>query len=179
MVVIGIGISMVTLALGDGGRSERFRNDTEQIGGLMQLAGEEAVLTSKPIGLRFVEEFGERTTEYYYEWSVYENNSWQALSEHSIFYPRKFSEGVSLNLILEGRKTALGPNTTKNKQSFGSLKTAEDKYTPDLFFLHSGEIMPPFELELSADQVEVQYRIEGNPLGQLRMKQRSANGEWL
>ncbi|MFK7731607.1 MAG: GspH/FimT family pseudopilin [Pseudomonadales bacterium] len=182
LAIAAIAISFVTLAVGSGSRPDQLKAQAEKLTGLMQLAVEESVLTSKPIGLRFLQEFGERELQFSYEWSVYEDGKWQPLLSHTIFSPEQLIDGSKIDLRLEGRATELYSATAKqeadNENSISSDK--EIKYKPDVFFLHSGEVTPAFELDVMLANIDDEYRVEVNPVGQVRLLRRnSKESEWL
>ncbi|MEM8500063.1 MAG: GspH/FimT family pseudopilin [Pseudomonadota bacterium] len=182
LAIAAIAISFVTLAVGSGSRPDQLKAQAEKLTGLMQLAVEESVLTSKPIGLRFLQEFGERDLQFSYEWSVFENGQWQPLTSHTIFSPEQLIEGSDIDLRLEGRATELySAASAKEVDGEGSIsEDREIKYKPDVFFLHSGEVTPAFELDIVLNNIEEEYRIEVNPIGQVRMLRRNGKeSEWL
>ncbi len=184
LAIAAIAISFVTLSVGSGSRPDQLKAQAEKLTGLMQLAVEESVLTSKPIGLRFVQEFGERDLQFSYEWSLYENGLWRPLTNHSIFSPEQFIDGSDIDLRLEGRATELYSGTSANGSSSEDQanKSGEKElqYKPDVFFLHSGEVTPAFEVDIMLANIDEEYRIEVNPVGQVRLLRRnSKESQWL
>ncbi len=175
MAIAAIAISFVGLAVGSGSRADQFTAETERLSGMMQLAREEAVLTSKPIGLRFLAEPNAQSQTISYEWSVFEQGRWLPLSQHNYFRPASLMAGVSFDIRLEGR----GIELMTAEQDEQDEQNSQAGYQPDIFFLHSGEIAPAFEIELHAEALARQYLLEGNPLGQLRMLSRNGfDQEW-
>lgn len=179
LAIAAIAVSFVTLAVGAGSRPDQLQADAEKLAGLMQLAVEESVLTSKPIGLRFVQEYGERSLETRYEWSQYEQGKWLPFAEQGFFKPQQLMAGAELDMRLEGRAAELGGDGTLDANG-ETDKDEELSYKPDIFFLHSGEITPPLELQLRAEGIADEFLIEANVLGQIRLRQRSdVAAEWL
>lgn len=185
MAIAAIAISFVTLSVGSGSRGDQLKADAEKLTGMIQLAVEEAVLTSRPIGLRFVQEYGDRTLETSYEWSYFEQGKWQVLLSHSFFFPQQIVNGTQLEMRLEGRAAELASGVPAKQPDNDDNDNTEERnkeleYKPDIFFLHSGEITPAFEIELRAESIAQQYQIAGNPVGQIRLfKRNDDNAEWL
>ncbi|MFK8018322.1 MAG: Tfp pilus assembly protein FimT/FimU [Pseudomonadales bacterium] len=189
MAVAAVAISFVTLSVGSGSRPDQLKSDAEKLTGMIQLALEESVLTSRPMGLRFVQEYGARDLETRYEWSVFEQGKWQPLTGDSFFSDQQFFAGTEVEMRLEGRAAdlAAGSSNKKNakKQNETGKASAADQdpalqYKPDVFFLHSGEITPAFEIDLRVEVLAEQYQIAGNPVGQIRLRRRNSDSaEWL
>ena len=187
MAVAAVAISFVTLSVGSGSRPDQLKSDAEKLTGMIQLALEESVLTSRPMGLRFVQEYGATDIETSYEWSVFEQGKWQPLTDDSFFSDQQFFVGTEVEMRFEGRAADLaeGNPIKKNKDGEKGKAARDDKdpalqYKPDIFFLHSGEITPAFEIDLRVEVLTEQYQIAGNPVGQIRLRRRiSDSAEWL
>lgn len=193
LIVVGIAASVVMLSVGSGSRPDQLKADVEQMAGLMQLALEESVLTSKPLGLRFDEKLDTAGSLSSYEWSAYLERQWEPIADHSYFREQQLTPGTELELTIEGRLALLGADDNgegfqlglpakdedSDEENAGGLNGAR-KYKPDVFFLHSGEITPAFELVIRAENVAAEYQIEANPVGQIRLRRRNdAQSEWL
>ncbi len=164
LIVIGITISFVTLSIGVGGRPVELKNEAEKLTGMLQLALEEAVLTGKPIGLRIDETLDRRGTQFSYEWSVLEQGQWQPFEQHPVLQDGQVSEGVELDLTLEGIEIKLQEEREEDDDS-----TLKETYQPDIFILQSGELSA-FKLHISNPELPGQvYQIIGNPAGALRL----------
>lgn len=164
LIVIGITISFVTLSIGVGGRPVELKNEAEKLTGMLQLALEEAVLTGKPIGLRIDETLDRRGTQFNYEWSVLEQGQWQPFEQHPVLQDGQVTEGIELDLTLEGIETKLGEEREEDDDS-----KLTETYQPDIFILQSGELSA-FKLYITNPELPDQvYQINGNPAGALRL----------
>lgn len=164
LIVIGITISFVTLSIGVGGRPVELKNEAEKLTGMLQLALEEAVLTGKPIGLRIDETLDRRGTQFSYEWSVLEQGQWQPFEQHPVLQDGQVTEGIELDLTLEGVEIKLQDEREEDDDS-----TLKETYQPDIFILQSGELSA-FKLQISNPELPGQvYQINGNPAGALRL----------
>ena len=129
LIVIGITISFVTLSIGVGGRPVELKNEAEKLTGMLQLALEEAVLTGKPIGLRIDETLDRRGTQFSYEWSVLEQGQWQPFEQHPVLQDGQVTEGIELDLTLEGVEIKLQDEREEDDDS-----TLKETYQPDILF---------------------------------------------
>ncbi|MGI9288372.1 MAG: type II secretion system minor pseudopilin GspH [Pseudomonadales bacterium] len=165
LVVIGITISFVTLSIGVGGRPVELQTEAEKLTGMLQLALEESVLTGKPMGLRIDEMLENDGSRFFYEWSVLEQGTWQALEQHPVLQDGQAAEGIELDLTLEG----VDINLQQDKKDSEDDSALKESYQPDVFILQSGELTP-FTLHISNPDLPGQvYRINGNPAGALRL----------
>ncbi len=171
IAIAGIIISMVTLSVGSGSRADQMKAESERLFGMMQLSLEEAVLTSKPIGLKLIENFEQGVPQFQYEWSSLENGQWVQIEGDALFSSGKFMQSLDVDLQIQGLPLSLQEST--KQEADGSDNEPEDKlkkYQPDIFFLHSGELSPAFTLVISAEGLTEEYQIEGNEIGQLQLR---------
>jgi len=80
VVIIGVLATMVRLAVGDGGQAARMRETARLLQQLTLVAADEAVVTSRPVGLVVgAEDYGLR------EWKA---GAWQERAEDALFRTR-------------------------------------------------------------------------------------------
>lgn len=143
LLLIGIVLSFATLSFGDGGRERRLGTEAKRLAALIDLAGQEAVLQSRELGILFDEQG--------YRFEVWDGKGWTALSGDRVLRPRALPEEIELTLLLEGLPVALG---------HAKDKPAE----PQVMLLSSGE-RTPFEVILETEDASSQYHLTGAPLG--------------
>ena len=170
IAIAGIIISMVSLSVGSGSRVEQMKSDSERLFGMMQLSLEEAVLTSKPIGLKLIEDFEQGYPRFQYEWSTLQSGQWVVTEGDSFFTRNQLMQGLEVDLQIEGLPISL---QDKHRDDKADEEDKRKKYQPDIFFLHSGELSPAFTLVMGVEGLEEQYRIVGNELGKLKLLSRN------
>ena len=92
MVLIGIILTFVVGSVGDGGRRDRIQREVQRIASLVDLVGEEAVLKSAIIGLRFV--------EHGYEFMFYQDKRWQLVGDDELLKHREIDETIVMLLLV-------------------------------------------------------------------------------
>jgi len=100
VVLIGIILTFVVRSVGDGGRRDRIQQEAQRITALVEMVGDEAVLQSSVLGMRF-EEQG-------YQFMRYSEQQWQAVEGDGLLRPRQLDESMSLQLLVEGFQLKLG-----------------------------------------------------------------------
>lgn len=150
IVIIGVMLSMAVLSIGDGGRSARIETEARRLATLIDLAGEEAILNGRELGLYF----GESA----YRFLAFDGSQWLPVTDDPLLKERPVPEAIALELVLEGLPVALDDE-------------APEVLTPHLMFASSGE-RTPFVLEVGAagpfgiDEDGPLYRIDGPPFGE-------------
>ncbi len=150
LVVVGLTLSMAVLSVGDGGRGERIKQESKRIAALLELAGEEALLDGRELGLRLYRDG--------YTFVYLEGKEWKAFEEDFSLRPRALPKGLALLLYLDGLELKL------------ELKDyVENPPAPQLLLLSSGE-HTPFELMLidgpeMAPEEQLRYRLSAGPIG--------------
>lgn len=147
LVIVSIVLSFVTLTAGGDSRGEQLQRETRRLAALLEMASEEAVLSSQQLAVRFSEDG--------YEFMVLRGGEWLPLDDDPLLRARSLPEGVELRLELEDNPPP-------------SLIT-EDSELPQVFLLSSGE-MTPFEVTLSAPESERRFLVKANLLGQLELE---------
>jgi general secretion pathway protein H len=147
LVIVSVILTFVTLTAGGDQRAEQLQRETRRLAALLEMASEEAVLSSQQLAVRFSEEG--------YEFLVLQGGKWLPLSEDPVLRPRTLPEGIELDLELEDNPPP-------------SL-VSEDSDLPQVFLLSSGE-MTPFVVTLSAPESEQRFLVKANLLGQLELE---------
>ncbi|AUI67351.1 type II secretion system minor pseudopilin GspH [Beggiatoa leptomitoformis] len=144
-IIIGIILSVASLAINDGGLDRQLQNEAERIVALLTLTSQEAILQSEEQGL-YIE------TEGYYFYHLNEENQWKLLENDELRRPRQFTANIQAELQVEGKKVLSEDTTT---------------HTPQIVIFSSGEFTP-FTLRLrSAINTRLSYVIKSNNLGNL------------
>lgn len=151
LVIIGVLVSLATLAVGNDG-ARLVQEEAQRMAGLIQLAGEEATLQGRELGLQLTR------TGYRFMFLARQEDGtlqWLALERDGVLRPRTFHPAITPELLLEGL-----PQT---------LPTAASEHgAPQLFLLSSGE-RTPFRLRLMTDDGRIVRELEGGLLGWIRV----------
>jgi general secretion pathway protein H len=152
IVIIGIIVSFANLSIGQN-TSRIVQDEAERLHGLIQLAGEEAVLQGRELAVEF--------DRHRYQFIELGNEGWQAVEEDQMFRKRELPEAVELELMLEGAEASF----------------ADKKKLPKIYILSSGELTP-FEMTLKTDEGEA-YSLSGQFNGKLALKRVEDDEETL
>jgi general secretion pathway protein H len=144
ILIIGIIINLAVVSMRSESPSDLLRTEAKRLSSLIGLASEEALLRSELIGV-LVEEDS-------YRFVRREADSWLPIEEN-LFRQRKLPEAISFRLLSENPV----PKALK-----------EEKQTPDIVLLSSGE-MTPFELKISSQLTEDFFRLTGVETGELKL----------
>jgi general secretion pathway protein H len=147
LVIISVILTFVTLSVGGNSRAEVLQRETRRLAALLEMASDEAVLSSQQLAIRFSEDG--------YEFMVLSGDEWLPLEEDALLRARSLPEGMELELELEDNPPP-------------SL-ISEDSELPQVFLLSSGE-MTPFVVTLSAPESERSFVLKANLLGQLELE---------
>jgi general secretion pathway protein H len=161
VVLIGIILTFVVRSVGDGGRRDRLQREVQRITALVELVGEEAVLKSSVIGMRF-EEQG-------YLFMRYGDGAWEEVEGDELLKPHQIGGAMEMELLVEGYSVDLA----REAQPIGGGEEVELK--PQVVFLPGGE-RTPFELALRYQDDESGYLLNVPPLGDV--EQRQLEGRW-
>lgn len=140
ILIIGIIVSFASLSIGQN-TSRIVQDEVERLHGLIQLAGEEAVLQGRELALEFNRDK--------YQFLELGSDGWQPIEEDKMFRERPLPEPVEVELMLEGVDTSF----------------EDKKNLPRIFILSSGELTP-FNLTLSIDE-GAEYSLQGQFNGKL------------
>ena len=142
IIIIGVIVSFANLSIGQN-TSRIVQDEAERLHGLIQLAGEEAVLQGRELALEF--------ERHRYRFLELGNEGWQVVAEDKMFRERELPDAVDLELLLENTKASFDD---KNK-------------LPKIFILSSGELTP-FDMTLKTDEGE-EYMLQGQFNGKLAL----------
>ena len=149
LVMIGVILGVMMISLGDGGRSDRIRQEGRRIATLFNLLGQEAVLNSAEYGVILEKDS--------YRFLRFVENDWQPIGGDSMFAEHKLPTDMALSLYMDKLSVSLEPPLLKD----------DEKPKPQLLFFSSAE-RTPFELELAyRDPPELRQRIDGPMLGDI------------
>ena len=142
LVIVGLLVAMAALTIGDN-RGAQLDREARRLHQVIRLAGEEAILKSQIIGIRF-EHDG-------YRFSLFAGaDDWQPIEHDRFLRPHTLPENMRLDLVLEGLADA----------------GAQQRDQPQVLLLTSGEMIP-FELTVSHLELPHYYLIEGHLDGRL------------
>jgi general secretion pathway protein H len=147
VVLIGIILTFVVGTVGDGGRGDRIKREAQRIIALVELVGEESVLQSRVIGLRFTEDS--------YEFMHYDGEQWSPVEGDGLLKRHKLDSSMQLQLQVEGYGIELSGETESGEES---------EMKPQIIFLPSGE-RTPFELSLLYEDDESGFELRAPPIG--------------
>ncbi len=143
IIIMGIILSFITLSFGDGGQTQRLRQEAQRLASLLTLASQEAILQAKELGISFTS-----NGYHFYEWH---GQQWSVLNDDDLFYARTLPPKIQLEFRLAGESPR------------SSEEDAQD--TPQLLLLSSGEISP-FEVVLTTESVaRLHYRLTSSVTG--------------
>lgn len=149
MLLIGLITSMAVLTLGDR-EGETLEREARRLTVLLQLASEEAVLSARPVGVRF-EEQG-------YSFLRQSAEGWAPIEGDRELRPRQLPEFLRLQLLVEG---------IEGRPAEPAADADDEELAPHVVMLDTGELTP-FELIMrSADDRQAYYRITGEIDGSL------------
>jgi general secretion pathway protein H len=135
IVIIGIAVSVATLAFGDS-QAERMSHKSKQLAALIELAKEQAIFNSQELGILFTKD---SYTFYKMDISTNKNNEektfWLPIEDDRILSKRTLPDGLEYELYLEGVQVAFTASKLK-------------EITPHVFILSDGSLSP-FELNLT------------------------------
>ena len=148
ILIIGIIVSFASLSIGQN-TSRIVQEEVERLHGLIQLAGEEAVLQRRELALEF-----DRDS---YQFLELDGRDWKPIEEDKMLRKRPLPEVVEVELTLEDVEASF----------------EDKKNLPRIFILSSGELSP-FTLVLKIDEGE-EYSLQGEFNGNLILKRAEAD----
>lgn len=134
VLIIGIIVSFASLSIGQNS-SRIVQDEVERLHGLIQLAGEEAVLQGRELALEFDRDR--------YQFLELGEEDWQPVAEDPMLRERPLPEAIEFTLMLEGVDVSF----------------EDKKKLPRIFILSSGELTP-FNMTLKTDEGE-EFSLEG------------------
>ncbi|WP_158583550.1 type II secretion system minor pseudopilin GspH [Salinisphaera sp. Q1T1-3] len=183
LVIVGVALSFATLSINPTGADDRLNDESQRLSALVQTAADEAILSGHTIGLEIGRD-GYRFVEL-------NEAGWKTITgPDSPLRPRRLGDGIHLDrLSLDGQNESgrqanrqsgtltLPPSPVPptpgeaREQAEQRAEARQDDHPPlpAALFLSSGELLP-FRLELSADDVDHRFDIDGAPNGDITMQ---------
>jgi len=147
--IISIIVTFATLSVSQ--RSDRYIEDeAKRLQQLIRLATEEAVYRGREMSL-FITTTG-------YSFAALDGPKWTPITDDKLFRQREFPDTISIKMLVDDQEVDLN-NKDKPAQ---------------IFLLSSGEVTPPFILELSGES-ELGYRVVGSYTGEITYQQPQTN----
>jgi general secretion pathway protein H len=147
LVLVGIILTFAVLSVGDGGKGRQLELEARRINALLGLAAEEAILTSRQMGVEF--------SAAGYRFLYLGQGGWKPVTDDQTLRARSLPEGMRLELTVEDVGAKL-PTEFDDK-----------KATPQVLLSPSGE-QTPFELRLKLDDGR-HYTLTGRFGGGLKL----------
>lgn len=157
VVLIGIVLTFAVGSVGDGGRRDRIQHEAQRLASLVELVGEESVLQSAIIGLRF--------SENGYEFMRHQEKQWQGVGDDGLLKARQIDESMVMQLLVEGFSVDLPMIMTSSDNKEG--------LQPQVIFMPSGE-RTPFELSLIYEDDEAGFLLSVPPMGNVEQRRLDA-----
>ncbi len=143
VVIIGILINFAVLSLRSHSPADQLNEEAHRLQSLLQIASEEALLRSSFIGVDI--------TETGYGFLRLEEETWRPVDD-TLFRNRELPEEVQISVT-----TGQPPGDD------------EEKRTPEIILLNSGEITP-FDLKISSIHSDDYFRLSGDETGELSLE---------
>ena len=148
ILIIGITISIANLSFSQN-TSRLVQDEVERLHGLIQLAGEEAVLQGRELALEFDHDR--------YRFLESGKEGWQAIKEDPMLRERPLPEAVEFSLMMDGAEASF----------------EDKKKLPRIYILSSGELTP-FTMTLTTDEGDA-YSLQGLVSGKLVLTRADGN----
>lgn len=139
LLVLGLGVSLVSLSVGGNETARQLSDAAETFSGVAKLAADEAILGGEPIGLTIVPAVADQPWQYY--WQRYRDGLWQPADEP--LDSRDLSALIELELVLENQLvdwTQLPePQLKKRINPLTNTEEEVEELLPLVVFYPSGE----------------------------------------
>ncbi|RFA31428.1 type II secretion system protein GspH [Alkalilimnicola ehrlichii] len=145
LIIIGVIVSLTIMSIGDN-RGEELQREARRLNAVIELAAEEAILRSQPIGIRFDYDR--------YAFKFLDGERWTDAEHDRFLRPHTLPEPLQLDLVVDG----LAANNEEGSRD-----------QPQILLLTSGE-MTPFELVVSHPDLDERYLIVGSLDGRLEFQ---------
>ncbi|WP_165371653.1 type II secretion system minor pseudopilin GspH [Pseudolysobacter antarcticus] len=145
VVIVAVLAAALTLSIGSAGGARQLEHEAEKLQALLTHACEQAELGGREIGLSFAKDG--------YGFSRFEGDLWRPLKLGNEELRRRHWNGII-------------PSLQRNGTRISVLTDLPDK--PQLVCFSSGEITP-FELDLGFGELDVYYKLTGQPNGALKL----------
>jgi general secretion pathway protein H len=156
LVLIGIIFSFAVLSLRGTDISDLMEQETRRLATLLELAGDEAILRGEELAVNFTDDG--------YEFLVLQDNIWRASGDDGLLKAYSLPADIELRLEVEGEPPEL--NNFAGQEDEDSEEDEEEKLTPQVFILSSGE-MTPFSATFMSLQSTYRYHLSISLLGKV------------
>lgn len=176
VVIIGILATMFTLSLGLTSGDRELEREIDRLEALLQLASEDAVLRGRELGIRFYPDA--------YEFSALDpvENRWVVVAGDPLLRERKLEQDVELVVTIEGRELDL-EKASEERDEWLQANTGQDPddeeaeeddekkaaYRPQVFLFSSGDLSPPFKVEMRRQFGDLRLMLEINEFGEMEL----------
>lgn len=180
VVIIGILASFAVISMPRNSGDRQLEREVRRLTALIELAGEEALLQGRDLGLHVGLE------EYSFHQFDPQALAWVPLQDIAELRPRSVPETIEMDLVVEGRGARLEPTRKERRQLRDLARQTElpdededgdeddeprlqtSAVTPQVMILASGELTP-FELYLESEYASRRWLITGQPFGALEV----------
>lgn len=176
--IIGILATMFTLSVGLTSGDRELEREADRLQALLQLASEDAVMQGRELGLRFYPDG--------YEFSALDpvENRWSVVSQDALLRERKLEEDMELLVTIEGREIDLEAAQDERDERLAAAAKAEDDeeadddddeedakadYRPQVFLFSSGDLTPPFKIEMRRRFGDLRLSLEVAETGEVEL----------
>ena len=142
IVIVALLFTFVSLAIRTPAPEDTIKTEAHRFNRLLQLLLEEAVLKGEDYGI----EFG--ATEY--RFTRLENNDWVVIADDRILRLRELPPDMELDLSLEQTDVVIEQFNQEDK---------DNKTSPQVFILSSGEITPEFTVHFYIPAITTRYSV--------------------
>ncbi len=160
LVLIGIMTTLAIISMGSGGLNRQLEQEGRRFISLVELAGDEAILQGRELGMDFSQ------TEYRFLTLI--EGKWQLYPDDNIFRNRTLPDTAFYKLFIEGLPVEL----SEQLEPIDNDEEQDEPTKPQLFILSSGE-RNMFELQLLTSN-RSHYQINGDIFGELLMSKSDA-----
>jgi general secretion pathway protein H len=172
IVLIGIILSMATLAITTGSPKERLQTEAKRFTALLQLAQDDALLNGM--------EFGIVLTDNSYQFVIITDEGWQPVRNNNSLRKRTLPVDMELELELDFQEANIKSTISKigevskvdDVEKFEDTK--EEKHKPQIYLLSSGEIAPSFILIFLIPDSDISFSVQGIEDGSIKIKYHSS-----
>jgi general secretion pathway protein H len=166
LLIVGLGIAVVTLTLGDN-RSQQLVVDARRFANEMAGTIDGAVFDPQPWGVQIYRDGDSDDERIAWRWLHFGDKGWQLETPSALEAGGAFGRGVDAVLVVDGSEREIVPLPKPAVE-----RQRESPPKPDLW-LASGEITP-FELQLRLDGGDTVAVVRGDALGRIVLE---LNGE--
>jgi len=156
LVLIGIIFSFAVLSMRGTNISDLMEQETRRLAMLLELAADEAILRGEELAVNFTDDG--------YEFLVLQENSWQSAGDDGLLKAYTLPADIELRLEVEDDLPEL--NSLTGQEDEDSEEDEEERLTPQVFILSSGE-MTPFAVTLMSLQSTYRYHLSVSLLGKV------------